>query len=1112
MMPSDSDPEDESIPEDESFIASEYLGEVDSKNDPQALTDEKNSHHNPVYNAYRETWTKTEGPFNIFYVDDADKRDHVDEHPTPQPSLWRKYGRQLYPSYFFDHLDYESFKVVSVTFVQIWSTVFLSVNLKTGRWFGSGNFLLQVFGFIVVAGGSLVSLNIYKCVICIIFYLFIWLCITIAMAITSRIRGNLTVEDYIRELIIEGTCTPENAADCFSKVVYSGRYLQTKTSVVWVFTIFFSVIIMGPVHKQIMLGRLAYVTGIIGIIVITAFSVFFPAFSPKEAGMSLFKPIGFAFIFQITVSSLIFPFSSSHKFFKISTGILKQISELNDNNIRFLGSLKPSDEYFSKFSNFSKLVSAIRVKLPSGDLFASAALYEISIGRFDSGDLGQFRSCMKNILTKSAGYEYFYQLLAERVDIACNKHTLQRSKTNSSSFSTSHNRLLSALQESYKEVGKYEVRNRMKLMSQKFPGERKVTIHDLDYIVFLINKTYHKELDTSAAFAAIIEWLLAANEFRTYTWIIPSLYKKHIKAQKENNFKIKAAREELRKKLESLENTSEHQIYLVKALRNEENLLSFISQSSLLIHIAKEQIKELIEMMDLFLEIDEKRPVPKIITYFTTTSQDKMKSFEASAGNESDPSAFTKNLLGSQIRHRDADAAAPSNVFQLFGKKLIHFYLNVLLGRSFLFWVKVGGLINICLLPYMCRTTAAWYINNRLMWLPITCGVSTAEYTAETFYIYFSKMVYSFLGCLLGVVGWYISCGKGRGNPYGYCAVTAVLFFFLCYYRHFAAHRGPAPFIMVTLTPSLVLGTSWVNSQFNKVGNIGWGIRVGYLRYISVVIGLAIAFLASTFPKPNSSKVAVRKALANVLDEIGNVHCTVSKFAVQRISTPSLHAFKRHDIMVAKFRSLLLSLAKVKMIMGPISYEVEFYGDWPQEKYIKLQELINDIIQLYYLVFSIIDEVSNPQEWMRTMIDRSGWSNSDLTASMFSVFYMLSSSLRGKDSLPKITHGNISMKHLDILSHQWGIRTGSLSERFYQQTAEMTENDNEEIHEILLKNLDFDKLFSSDGRLNIVILLLSHTIYRKVDETVLVVKGLVGEKYDFDEELLFDEDPLYKED
>lgn len=872
--------------------------------------------------------------------------------------------------------------------------------------------------------------------------------------------------------------------------------------------VFFAFVIMGFSHKYILLGRLPYVTGVIGLICNFAFLVFFPTFEPKGAGYILLRPMAVAFAFQIIASAVVFPFTSSRKLVKLSIGTFKKISELNDCNIRFLGSMKPTEDHFSSYEKFSKMVSTIRVSLPQADMFASSALYEVSIGRFDSGDLGQLRSLLKNLLTKSAGYAYFYQSLAERIEISSFSQTLQRSRTNASVYSTSHNKLLSALQQSYKEVGKFEVKKRAKLMSEKFPSERKVTISDLDYIAFLIRECFASDYDTSSAFAAVIEWLEAANDFRTYAWLIPTMFKPRQRRQQECSDKIRVSQEQLKLQLASLENATQHKDNFAKALRNEETLLSFISQSSLLIHIAKEQIVELIEIMNLFLEMDRRRPTPQIITYFTTTIQDKMKSFRSIINNDQDPSSFTKKFLEPQITRRDADALSPANIYQFLGRKLVWFYFEGVLNKELWFWIKVGGLLNVCLLPYICRTTAAWYLNNRLIWLPITCGVSTSEYSAETLYIYVTKMLYSFFGCLLGVVGWYISCGRGKGNPYGYSVVTAVLFFFLCYYRHFAVHHTVIPAIMVSITPTLVLGTSWVNTQFNKIGNVGWGIRVGYLRYVSVVIGLAIAFLASTFPKPNSSKVAVRKALANVLDEIGNVHCTVSKFAVKRVGNPHIHAFKRHDVMVEKFRSLLLSLAKVRVIMGPIQYELAFYGDWPQSKYLKLQELINDIIQLYYLVFGIIDEVKDPREWMQIMIDRTGWSNSDLCASMFSIFYMLSSSLRAKDPLPKVCQGNISMKHLDVLSDQWGIRTGSLSERFYQEP--LTEN--EDMHELLLKNLDFDKLFSHDGQLSIVILLLTHSIYRKVDEIVLVVKGLVGEKYDFDESLLNEEITLYKED
>ena len=61
-------------------------------------------------------------------------------------------------------------------------------------------------------------------------------------------------------------------------------------------------------------------------------------------------------------------------------------------------------------------------------------------------------------------------------------------------------------------------------------------------------------------------------------------------------------------------------------------------------------------------------------------------------------------------------------------------------------------------------------------------------------------------------------------------------------------------------------------------------------------------------------------------------------------------------------------------------------------------------------------------------------------------------------------------------------------------------------HDEITKELDYDKFFSNDGKLNIVSLLVAHMIYNRLDEIIIVVKGLVGEIYDLDENVLIAEE------
>ena len=80
---------------------------------------------------------------------------------------------------------------------------------------------------------------------------------------------------------------------------------------------------------------------------------------------------------------------------------------------------------------------------------------------------------LKNLINLSAGYEYFYQLLYERLDVVSdNIRGLGRSRASStSSYNrkkiTGHSKLFTALQQSYRSVGEYENSRRIKLLRNR---------------------------------------------------------------------------------------------------------------------------------------------------------------------------------------------------------------------------------------------------------------------------------------------------------------------------------------------------------------------------------------------------------------------------------------------------------------------------------------------------------------------------------------------------------------------------------------------------------------------------------------------------------------------
>lgn len=1101
------------------YSSDESITDSSSEVDPIAYVElhRTRSTHINEENISEPAYNYEDKPANIY--DESDTKKPIEsEIPDKKQTAWRKFVKIVRPAYFLDHLDYESFKVVSRTWVQLWVTVILMVIPKSGNWIGNAAYLMQIVGFIIAAGGTLIVLNVFLSILCFSYVMVSWLFATIALLITNRLRGSITPEDLIKLLIQDGSCTAENILTCMTPQIFTGRFLTTRCTVIFVFCLMIGLTMYGMTLRLHPLIRPGFVAGIISLIVLTNYYVYFPVFMPKVIGYTIIKPMGIAFLTKIVTSILIFPTTSSFLYFNGSSKILSGLNKATKNNINFMKTLRPSGPDFSNFEKYSKEITNFRNNISQLEVLASTIKYEISFGRLDAGDAGEFRYLLKNLINLSAGYEYFYQLLYERLDVVSdNIRGLGRSRASStSSYNrkkiTGHSKLFTALQQSYRSVGEYENSRRIKLLRNRIyssDAEDDLTLKDLDIVARFITAHFISVLEAvDIGLESVATWLTEANKFRTYTIIIPGSHEKHKKRQQERKESLLDAKRRLKNELEKWSDHKRIEKLMQGTTRNEDVLLCLISQATLFLNLAKDQSKAIIRMIDLFLSIDKSRPAPSLITPFTSSVRDSARYINSTIADGA-PDEHESSFWKSEVSIRDADAFPPSHVYQIFGIKCVSFY-NLLLNKHLWFWIRASGLVTVCCIPAFCRTTAEWYYNNRLMWVPVVCCLTVSEYVGEAIYGIIARFFYGFAAGIVGMVAWYISAGNGTGNYYGYCVVTGFLFFYLCFFRHFSVHLNLVPTILFCVTVVLIMGTSWLDGNHPQAtGNIGYGFTAAWKRHVSVTVGIAISVLASCFPRVSTSKVVIRKILAQALEQVGLLHCDVSRFALGRLENHNIHILRRHDETLEKFRTALLKLASITRIIGPLQYEIPIAGDWPASKYVRLQTLITDVVQLYVMLQSIFDQIDEPEFWVPIIMGRMGWTSPSMTANVFSMTHMGAGSLRSKTALPKITQANLSIQHLDLLRSKWGTEKISLSERFYNlepnTEKEYTVDEGESLHDSMVRNLDYEKLFSADGQCNIVALLLAHMIYRRLDESIIIIKSLVGEKYDFDYTVFDDE-------
>ena len=118
-------------------------------------------------------------------------------------------------------------------------------------------------------------------------------------------------------------------------------------------------------------------------------------------------------------------------------------------------------------------------------------------------------------------------------------------------------------------------------------------------------------------------------------------------------------------------------------------------------------------------------------------------------------------------------------------------------------------------------------------------AVSISETPAQQ-YMFLCKIGVYIFGAIVGMIGWYIACGNGNGNYYGYGAVTAVLFVYFVYFRHFSVHQTLLPQNLFAVTAELVMGTSWIDAKLYPMTDVSTVSEPAYLRFIGVTIGCVL--------------------------------------------------------------------------------------------------------------------------------------------------------------------------------------------------------------------------------------------------------------------------------
>ena len=213
-----------------------------------------------------------------------------------------------------------------------------------------------------------------------------------------------------------------------------------------------------------------------------------------------------------------------------------------------------------------------------------------------------------------------------------------------------------------------------------------------------------------------------------------------------------------------------------------------------------------------------------------------------------------------QIQKRNPDAGPPNHIGHLIGREIVRFY-RFLLRPDILFAIKAGIVSVLVSSMAWSKTTAAFWYDNRGIWVVIMCALTLAQFTADTIFGFVIRIIGTFLGALLGMVIWYIGSGSGTGNPYALSAVLAVCLPFIMFIRiNFV--KSSCILLITRFTSLLCPPLSFVSRLLLLLDTVG-------TTYFSVPVELIL----DPFYKSSCPRLRVSGGVSQIPCGISRYHC-----------------------------------------------------------------------------------------------------------------------------------------------------------------------------------------------------------------------------------------------
>jgi len=1003
---------------------------------------------------------------------DRDREDEADSYLSTLVFLKDTIIDLVWPDLILSHLDKTSLKIIFRSWVMMWSLTLLQICHQTEVFMGPSSFLANFAAGIEISGNLSVSSAVVHCSADVISVLFSAAISVVTHAINWKIRGLPSEQQILKELADRNLCTGSNPTfeNCIIPVMHGGEFLDIRVTAVTIFGMLFSFTICGYFQCISKYFQLAWLLNSLYTIIVFPFNNYMPVWRPWEYARNCVVPMCIAFTMRLAVSLFMYPFSSNNKVVgNFSMACTKLMETCKRVRTLSQSAIPSENDFSSKFSFINTETQATFSKYIVNEIDMEMVTHlEIWFSRFEKPDLSDLQAQIRLIMSGLSSFNFFFEAVSNRYQEITTGEPAGRTfdAISKSDMIHSHrflpNSLRKRLGKTWKATSVFENTQRQSYIRASahdrdsnfyaiLSSTKINTAEELDGEFSLIIRTYEPLLNVTCELLEVCaEWLELSRH--NFPWWPKNLSDKRTKCITQLNHLIEALNHEL---LTAKKNSPvKDQLFALHGYvcRHFARAVRGLAKGLLIHH--------------------KERPHPILVV----PHRGRRGRISTSVVDVRDPESYENFVDGGfsnltafkplkRVQARNPDSSPPRRVWHLFGR-MIEILQAIAYDGEFLFSLKRAVLTTVTLTPYFVRPICRRAFHHWYLWVAVLTAYTVARQAVDGIYGFFGKLVFNFFGCLVGMIGWYISAGSGNGNPFGYAAVTAFVWLYICYQRQFNKHFTGSTSVVYSCTVTLVLGNSWNAGHISLQDvELGKGFSVAWVRFVTVTIGISVAFIGTVFPYVYTAKKAVRQIVGSCLEKLGELQAMVSNFGFQRYQINSTRIIAHTDEVTKAARAIITNLNSAETLRKRLIYEPPLSGLYPSHRYKVLIRYVREVTLLYSLIHGFLDDIEDTAV-IPEILALMGWTDPKLCSAVFSLMYMSGRAIIDGQALPSISPANLKEQYIfDLLKAR--------STRI--QSGELKSN---------------DAIITATA--------LSLQIYERLDVVTMLIKELVGEVYDID--------------